>query len=405
MKRFAITSMTRELFTKITRRDNMNTIKNKTTSLFNTYKFFFAFGIFYFLVFIAIAFFVSEFFFKSKQDYFEPLVPVISVLFTGLIGLIQKQFEDRKIQKSQQELERFKKETEKDMQLFEKRLAFSEIFLEKLESLLKDNKIDFNEINELIFLLTKLRVHFDEDQTDKIVYSCARIVDTIRESKKPNIGLDYQKIGEELFRISYYIRSGLRKVSGENEFIDEVYKLGQPNKKDDLASLIEAMQAEPDESKPWHVNIGETFGVIQGDQYRCWDDMKTNGFWSAGGAKRYADGVKKLKKNDIIYAYLSGRGYVARGKVIEEAVLVKDFFKGKDSEIKDLKSNQFKENLQNENFEGFHNADIGEYAVSVEWEYPKEKDKAITNKDFKISPMTICKMNEDNRDILEKEFQ
>ena len=90
----------------------MNTIKNKTTSLFNTYKFFFAFGIFYFLVFIAIAFFVSEFFFKSKQDYFEPLVPVISVLFTGLIGLIQKQFEDRKIQKSQQELERFKKETE-----------------------------------------------------------------------------------------------------------------------------------------------------------------------------------------------------------------------------------------------------------------------------------------------------
>ena len=380
----------------------MNTIKNKTTSLFNTYKFFFAFGIFYFLVFIAIAFFVSEFFFKSKQDYFEPLVPVISVLFTGLIGLIQKQFEDRKIQKSQQELERFKKETEKDMQLFEKRLAFSEIFLEKLESLLKDNKIDFNEINELIFLLTKLRVHFDEDQTDKIVYSCSEIVDAIKESKKPGIKLDYQKIGEELFRISYYLRSGLRKVSGENEFIDDVYKLGNPNKKDDLASLVEAMQVDSEESIPWHVNIGEIFGVDPTKQYRCWDDMKKFGFWSAGGAKRYADGVKKLKENDIIYAYLSGRGYVARGRVIKEAVLVNDLFKGKDLE---LKSNQFKENLENENFEAFHNADIGEYAVSVEWKNPKERDEAIANKNFKISPMTICKMNEDNRDILEKEFQ
>ena len=429
MKRFAITSMTMELFTKITRRDNMNTIKNKTTSLFNTYKFFFAFGIFYFLVFIAIAFFVSEFLFKSKQDFFEPIVPMVSVLFTGLIGLIQKQFEDQKIKKSQQDLERSKMETNKEMQLFQKRLDFSEMFLHKLELLFQDGKIishlGNNELNELIFLITKLKIHFNDEKTEKIISSCTTIIESLNKSKDLNLELDYQEIGNELFRIAYFLRKGLTEVINEDFTEDKKMESERIESETNLGDLVnsiaennrlnEAISNNSEENKEnsnshekdrvWHVNIGETFGVIQGDQYRCWEDMKTNGFWSAGGAKRYADGVKKLQGKDIIYAYLSGRGYVARGKVMNEAILVRDFFKGKDSAIEGLKSNQFKENLKNTKFEGFHSVDIGEYAVSVEWEYPREKDKPVTNKDLKISPMTICKMNEGNLGILKKEFQ
>lgn len=429
MKRFAITSMTMELFTKIIRRDNMNTFKNKTTSLFNTYKFFFAFGIFYFLVFIGFAFFVSEFFFKSKQDFFEPLVPMVSVLFTGLIGLIQKQFEDQKVKKSQQELERNKMETNKEMQLFQKRLEFSEMFLQKLELLFQDGKITShlgnNELNELIFLITKLKIHFNDEKTEKIISSCTTIIESLNKSKDLNLELDYQEIGNELFRIAYFLRKGLTEVIKEDFKKDEKMESERIEPETNLGDLVnsiaennrinEAISNNSQEIKEdsnshkidnvWHVNVGETFGVVEEAQYRCWDDMKKNGFWSAGGAKRYADGVKKLKKYDIIYAYLSGRGYVARGKVIKEAVLVSDFFKGKDSAIEELKSNQFKANLKNTEFECFHNADIGEYAVTVEWEYPRERDKPITNKDFKISPMTICKMNEGNLGILKKEFQ
>ncbi|HNI87095.1 MAG TPA: hypothetical protein PKX55_03000, partial [Leptospiraceae bacterium] len=116
--------------------------------------------------------------------------------------------------------------------------------------------------------------------------------------------------------------------------------------------------------------------------------------------KRYADGTKKLKEGDTIYAYLSGKGYIARGDVKEKAKLVRDFFSGKDKNK--IISKSFLEHLNDKSFEGFHNADIGEYAVKVEWNF---KNPPVTNSDLHISPMTICKMNQANLAILEREFQ
>ncbi|MBK9564147.1 MAG: hypothetical protein IPO37_02770 [Saprospiraceae bacterium] len=103
------------------------------------------------------------------------------------------------------------------------------------------------------------------------------------------------------------------------------------------------------------------------NQYRCWDDMKKFGFWSAGGGKRYVDGTKKLEEGDTIYAYISGKGYVGKGTVRGKAKIVDEFFKENNIVTSQLISKLFKEHIEDKNFEDFHNEDIGEYAVKVEW--------------------------------------
>jgi hypothetical protein len=68
----------------------------------------------------------------------------------------------------------------------------------------------------------------------------------------------------------------------------------------------------------WFVNVGE-------GEYRNWDDNRQYGFISAGQGEWYSSALERLSIGDEIFAYMKGRGYVGRGTVTEEAMMIKDF--------------------------------------------------------------------------------
>ena len=91
-----------------------------------------------------------------------------------------------------------------------------------------------------------------------------------------------------------------------------------------------ADNAEPDSFEPtesdssewareWFVNVGENQGHI------LWDDCVQYECISAGGGRKYRDAIRKLKPGDVVYAYITGRGYVGYGEVVESAVPIRDF--------------------------------------------------------------------------------
>lgn len=68
----------------------------------------------------------------------------------------------------------------------------------------------------------------------------------------------------------------------------------------------------------WYVNVGE-------GPHRAWRDMRTYGFIAAGGGERYSGPLKGLQPGDRFVAYQKQAGYVGYGKVIEPAVMARDF--------------------------------------------------------------------------------
>lgn len=94
---------------------------------------------------------------------------------------------------------------------------------------------------------------------------------------------------------------------------------------------------------------------------RSWGDCKKYGFLSAGGGRIFGKQIQSFYEDDVVVAYLSGKGYVGVGIITERAVMAKDFrVNGKKFSELDLVSKPMME----------HNADDpekAEYLVKVEW--------------------------------------
>jgi hypothetical protein len=70
----------------------------------------------------------------------------------------------------------------------------------------------------------------------------------------------------------------------------------------------------------YFVNTG-----IKEDNSRNWNLNRKYHFISAGGGSKWINAIRKLKKDDKIFAIITGKGYVGYGIVEEEAVLVKNY--------------------------------------------------------------------------------
>lgn len=82
----------------------------------------------------------------------------------------------------------------------------------------------------------------------------------------------------------------------------------------------------------WHMNVGEVDGA-----HRSWEDCKKYSFMMAGGGEMYVRGIQKLRPGDLVFAYLSGAGYVGLCRVTTAAVQQKDFVSaGSDKRLVDL---------------------------------------------------------------------
>ena len=144
----------------------------------------------------------------------------------------------------------------------------------------------------------------------------------------------------------------------------------------------------------YFVNTG-----ISDDPARNWKYNKKYRFISAGNNIMFIERLKTLKKDDKIFAYITGVGYVGYGVVEEEAVLVKDYMINNTRMIDDKEFDNHKWKKEKEE-------DIDEWIVKVRWEkvydeheakWEKGKTKAFINNVCRLSHEATIK-------YLEKEF-
>jgi hypothetical protein len=144
----------------------------------------------------------------------------------------------------------------------------------------------------------------------------------------------------------------------------------------------------------WFVNVGE------GSGHRSWEDCRRYGFISAGQGPQFAAAMRKLEVGSIVYAYVSGSGYVGFGKVLEKAVPIKAFTIGTESTPlleMDLKADGLDINSDDPEF--------SEWVARIEWleAVPKEQAYWFTGAFAHVG--TLCKLrNQKTLDALHKKF-
>ena len=176
---------------------------------------------------------------------------------------------------------------------------------------------------------------------------------------------------------------------GDNEFIGRAW-LRDPEQ---VQEVSKARTRSP-WSGYWFVNVGE-------GKNRNWDDNKQYGYLGAGGGMKYSRGLKRLKVGDKIFAYMAGLGYVGYGEVLQEAVMIKDFFVEKES--KQLLELSLKAPSADENKD---NLELSEWVIGVKWlkSYPREEAK--TFKGVFAYRIVVCKLRQSETvEFLEKEFE
>lgn len=159
-----------------------------------------------------------------------------------------------------------------------------------------------------------------------------------------------------------------------------------------------AEQTHSKKQAPWSgyhfVNVGEGFG------HRDWEDCAKYGFLSAGQGEKASNSIRKLKKDDLVFAYLKGLGYVGFGTVTQPAVMVREFVDtatGKKLLDLPLKEPGLADNKDDPR--------LSEWAVAVKWEKCFARDEAKTFKNIFANQNIACKLRDPaTLDFLRKEF-
>jgi len=103
----------------------------------------------------------------------------------------------------------------------------------------------------------------------------------------------------------------------------------------------------------YYFNVGE-------GPHRSWTDCRKYGFLSAGQGKIWGEQTQALRVGDVVVTYLSRKGYVGIGIVIQPAVIAKDFrVNGKRLDALDLVCTRMMENADD--------PEKAEYPVRIEW--------------------------------------
>ena len=143
------------------------------------------------------------------------------------------------------------------------------------------------------------------------------------------------------------------------------------------------------DGKSWFFNIGEN---TQGTGY-SWEDSYINSFICAGGAKRYRSIMEKFKIGDIIYAYVSGCGYVGIGEVLNKAEPFRNASLPGGKTLMQLRPV----------LRGVYNAgdddNTCDWVVPVRWELKVPKTLAV--KELPITRQTACRIYDERKELVE----
>jgi len=143
----------------------------------------------------------------------------------------------------------------------------------------------------------------------------------------------------------------------------------------------------------YYMNVG-----IDKDHIRNWEDCRTYGFLSAGQELKYSQLMKRLKKGDIVAAYISGCGYVGIGVVTKKATRINDFrFQNKPLNQLPLKETNIFLNSDNEG---------SEYLIGIDWINTLNTTEAKKYTGIFSNPNVVASMDNqvETQKFLEKEF-
>jgi hypothetical protein len=146
------------------------------------------------------------------------------------------------------------------------------------------------------------------------------------------------------------------------------------------------------DGKSWFFNIGE----VGPDSY-SWNDSQKHSFICAGGGKRYRQIAQNFKLGNVIYAYVSGSGYVGVGTVIKIAMPFRE------ATLEDGKT-KLVDLWQAGQLTGIYNDsgddDKSDWIVLVKWEKAVEKSQAVRL--VPIVPSTASRIYDHRKDFVEK---
>ncbi|MBX3059714.1 MAG: PD-(D/E)XK nuclease family protein [Anaerolineae bacterium] len=144
------------------------------------------------------------------------------------------------------------------------------------------------------------------------------------------------------------------------------------------------------DGKSWFFNIGEV-----GLTPYSWDDSRNYSFICAGGADRYRKIMQKFKPGDVIYAYVSGYGYVGVGTVTKAAVPFRKAMLG-DGKTKLLELQQM--GMLAGVYDNSLDDDKCEWIVLVKWDRAVDKNQAVRLNP--IVPSTASRIYDHRKELI-----
>jgi hypothetical protein len=141
-------------------------------------------------------------------------------------------------------------------------------------------------------------------------------------------------------------------------------------------------------------NVGES-------DHRSWDDCRAYGFLSAGYGLKFANQVRQLHKKDVVAAYLSKYGYVGIGRVMAEAVPIRDFRIGNKSLVQMQKQLKVPKVCHDSD-----DLEKCEWVIGVKWLVQKNREDAIWKPGLFTTPMVRASLAKHPKTIryIEREF-
>lgn len=153
---------------------------------------------------------------------------------------------------------------------------------------------------------------------------------------------------------------------------------------------------------------------------RQWEACRNFNFMSAGQGKVFSEPLSKIEVNDIIAAYISGRGYAGIGNVVEKSIPIKNFkfndkvfneFKIESEYINDINHNiAVVEGLNPIRKSLFRNClnEKSEYVIRIDWIETVPVYDAYWQKKAGLfaKPMVTCNLSKQLKTIafLERSF-
>ncbi|MEO7839699.1 MAG: GIY-YIG nuclease family protein [Anaerolineales bacterium] len=137
------------------------------------------------------------------------------------------------------------------------------------------------------------------------------------------------------------------------------------------------------QNRIYFFNVGES-------PHRTWVDCRKYGFLSAGQGKIWGEQTQALREGDVVVAYLSKKGYVGVGVVIEEAVIAKDFrINRKRLDQLNLVCKRMMENASD--------PEKAEYPVRVEWKASCDASEAKWTRNRKLFTARMARASLQNQ--------